>query len=280
MDPWWEGLPDRLARLAARWALVVDDPIGRGNTSLVIRCRVGEDRRAVLKLTPEAELTRAEASALRSWSPTGRVPRLLDADPADGALLLEAIERETPIAELGVAVDLGDVADLISALHDGGAPVVGDGIVTLADRVEFMFDHWAARHGARTDAPEVVSRDRVGRGRRLARRLAREDREPVLLHGDLHPYNVLDGGAARGLVAIDPRPCVGDRAFDTVDWVFWPKDDPGLWQVRCTRLATSLGLDPDRIWDWCRTFAAMLAATTAARGGPSDRVDAFLELAP
>ncbi|OUC96640.1 hypothetical protein CA984_14275 [Streptosporangium minutum] len=39
-----------------------------------------------------------------------------------------------------------------------------------------------------------------------------------LVHGDLHPGNVLDGGP-RGLVVIDPRPCVGDPAFDAVDWV-------------------------------------------------------------
>lgn len=32
----------------------------------------------------------------------------------------------------------------------------------------------------------------------------------VLLHGDLHPGNVLDGGAERGLMATGPKACVGD----------------------------------------------------------------------
>jgi streptomycin 6-kinase len=30
----------------------------------------------------------------------------------------------------------------------------------------------------------------------------------------LTPSSILDGGAERGLVAIDPAPCLGDPAFD------------------------------------------------------------------
>ena len=41
----------------------------------------------------------------------------------------------------------------------------------------------------------------------------------VLLHGDLHLRNVLAGPPGRELVAIDPRACVGDPAFDLVDWI-------------------------------------------------------------
>jgi streptomycin 6-kinase len=45
------------------------------------------------------------------------------------------------------------------------------------------------------------------RGRESALRLAAEPSARVLLHGDLTPVNILDGGVARGLVAIDPAPC-------------------------------------------------------------------------
>jgi streptomycin 6-kinase len=280
VEPWWESLPERLATLASRWALSLEEPVGRGNTSLVVRCRRRDDRAAVLKVTPDAELARAEARALRSWGPSGRVPEVWGYDATLGALLLEAIPNEVPLAELGVGVDLGDIAGLISALHHSGAPVVGDGVVWLADRVDFMFNYWTERFGNSSDVVAVVSVERVHRGYELAQTLAKHRDAPVLLHGDLHAYNVLDGGDTRGLVAIDPRPCVGDAAFDAVDWVFWPKDDPQNWRPRCTQLATALGIDRNRVWDWCRTFAAMLAATTATRGGRADRVDAFLALAP
>jgi streptomycin 6-kinase len=122
--------------------------------------------------------------------------------------------------------------------------------------------------------------DRLRRGHELARELAADAGERVLLHGDLHPGNVLDGGAVRGLVAIDPRLCLGDAAVDAVDWVFWAADDPGAWEPRSRDLAVALGLDHERLWAWCAAFAGMLATAEAARGASAHQVAALLALSP
>ncbi len=281
VEPWWERLPGVLAELAERWKLVVGDAVGRGNTSLVVRCRREDGRPAVLKLTPEVELGVAEASALRSWESSGRVPLVYDSDAASGALLLEAIPGETPLSESRAAVELTEIASLIGGLHRSGAPVLADGVVSLTARVEFIFEHWVERHGRRGEAAtRAVPVDRLRRGHELARGLAADAGVPVLLHGDLHPGNVLDGGEGRGLVAIDPRPCVGDAAFDVVDWVFWAVDDPGAWEPRSRALALALGLDRERLWGWCAALAAMLAAAEVAHGGRAERVAALLALSP
>ena len=100
------------------------------------------------------------------------------------------------------------------------------------------------------------------------------------MHGDLHPGNVLDGGVVRGLVAIDPRPCIGDAAVDAVDWVFWGADDPRAWEPRSRDLAAGLRLDHERLWAWSAAFAAMLATAQAARGASPDQVAALLALSP
>jgi streptomycin 6-kinase len=126
----------------------------------------------------------------------------------------------------------------------------------------------------------AVPVERLRRGHKLARGLVADAHVPVLLHGDLHPGNILDGGAARGLVAIDPRPCVGEAAVDAVDWVFWAVDDPRAWEPRSRDLALALGVDHERLWAWCVAFAAMLAASKAARGAAADEVAALLALAP
>jgi streptomycin 6-kinase len=281
VEPWWERLPGAIADLAARWDLVVGEAVGRGNTSLVIRCRRVDGRPAVLKLTPDAELGGAEAAALRRWEPSGRVPAVWGHDAAFGALLLEAIPDETPLAERRVVVDLDQVARLIDDLHGGGAPADADGWERLANRVEFIFELWIQRHGERGEAvTRAVPVERLRRGQLLARKLAADAGEQVLLHGDLHPGNVLDGGPVRGLVAIDPRPCVGDAAVDAVDWVFWAADDPGAWQQRSRHLAAALGLDHERLWAWCTAFAAMLATANAARGASAEQVAALLALSP
>ena len=121
--------------------------------------------------------------------------------------------------------------------------------MSLADRVECIFEHWIERHARRGEAvTRAVPVDRLRRGHALARALVADGGVPVLLHGDLHPGNVLDGGAARGLVAIDPRPCVGEAAFDAVDWVFWGMREPSGWRARSRELAPAPGVDPERVW--------------------------------
>jgi streptomycin 6-kinase len=274
LEPWWERLPGTLAELAARWELTVGDAVGRGNTSLVVRCRRCVDGRdAILKLIPDAGVARGEARALRTWQATARVPLLWASDDAAGALLLEAITGERTVAQTRTEVAVPEIAELIGALHRAGPP---PGVTPLADRLEFLFAHWIARQ--RDDASIVAAHLR--RGRRAARTLARDGGTQVLLHGDLHPANVLDGGAARGLVAIDPRPCLGDAAFDAIDWVFCGADEPASWQSRSRALAAGLDLDADRLWAWCRALAAMLAAGRAARGAPAAVVDSLLGLTP
>lgn len=280
MTPWWERLPDTISGLATRWELVVGEPVGRGGTSLVVRCRRRDGSRAMMKLSPEPRLATAEALALRAWEASGRVPAVWEYDAEVGALLLEGFPNETPLSELSEVGELGDVAGLIRALHGSGSPAIGGGLVSLAERVEFIFDHWTERHGGDPAVTGVVPLVRLARGREPALALAADDVAPVLLHGDLHPANVLDGGAERGLVAIDPRPCVGDPAFDGVDWVFWQAEGPDAWKARSQELATAIACDGERLWSWCASCAAILAAAEVARTGASSRVRGLLSLAP
>jgi hypothetical protein len=79
-------------------------------------------------------------------SPRGQVPLVWGYDAALGALLLEAIPSEIPLSELGMAVELDEVASLIGRLHRSGAPLVGTGVESFAERVEFIFEHWIERH--------------------------------------------------------------------------------------------------------------------------------------
>jgi streptomycin 6-kinase len=276
LETWWQALPAIVTEVSDRWGLRVDAPVGRGNTSLLLRCRRDDGSAAMLKLVPDRSLAVAEATALRSWESSGRVPEVWGYDADLGALLLEAIPGDT-MSESARQVALSEVAELIGALHRAGAPTVGQGVVLLAERVEFIFEHWTERYRDRPEVTDVVSLARLQRGRELARRLVASGDATVLLHGDLHPGNVLDGGQSRGLVAIDPRACVGEPAFDVVDWVFWNTRAPD-WESRSRDLATALGIERARVWAWCSAFAAMVAAGAAARG--ASEVEALLALGP
>jgi streptomycin 6-kinase len=276
---WWDRVPSILETLASRWELSIGDAVGRGNTSLVMRCRRADGRAAILKLSPEPALVEAEVGALRCWRRSRHVPALWAWDLPSSALLLEALPDEAPLSESSSRVSLDEVAALIAALHEVPMPTDTPGVVPLLERVDFIFALWSRRRRA-DDRESPVAPGRLERGHELARTLARGGGPPVLLHGDLHPGNVLNGGAGRGLVAIDPRPCIGDGAFDAADWVFWTAEAPADWEHTSRKLATALGYEPERLWAWCRAFAAGLASARAARSATDEEVATLLAIAP
>jgi streptomycin 6-kinase len=92
--------------------------------------------------------------------------------------------------------------------------------------------------------------------------------------------NVLDGGEERGLVAIDPAPCLGDPAFDAIDLVLWRARDVDTIRARAKRLAPAIGAEAGRLLAWCAAFAAMTALEIAEASGDSrERIEPFLAVA-
>src|SRR5262249_41551806 len=98
------------------------------------------------------------------------------------------------------------------------------------------------------------------RAHALARELAADQPACLLLHGDLHPGNVLDGGPQRGLVAIDPRACAGDPAFDAADWVVLGAEDRGDVERNLEALARAGGGARRRLAGWCAAFPPLYAS--------------------
>lgn len=271
VEPWFDGLPAVLADLAGRWAIEWGPLVRRGSMSVVIRCRAA-GRQAVLKVAPERMRLADEAAALARWT-TAHVPELLAVDEAVGALLLEAIAPGTPVADAAEHPGAEAVGALMRALHGAGGP---SSFPPLTARVVHLFDSGLKPYERRPELREVIPPELYERGRRLALRLAADPTPRVLLHGDLTPANTLDGGRERGLVAIDPAPCVGDPAFDAIDFVLWRADDVATIEARAEQLAAGIGADAGRLHDWCAAFAAMVALEVAEGGGSAEPL---LELA-
>src|SRR4051812_32354465 len=98
IDPWFEALPAVLAELGERWEIEWGPVVRRGSMSVVVRCETANGQPAVLKVSPARERVAHEASALARWRTT-HVPAVLAVDESVGALLIEAVEPGTPIAE-------------------------------------------------------------------------------------------------------------------------------------------------------------------------------------
>src|SRR5205823_8102523 len=121
---------------------------------------------------------------------------------------------------------------------------------SVADRVAYLFAAWARERQNDPNQVALVPHELYDRGRRLALRLADEPSPTVLLHGDFTPVNILDGGRRRGLVAIDPAPCLGDPAFEAIDLLFWQAGDLDTINRRAEVLAPAIGVDVTRLLDW------------------------------
>ena len=272
---WFDALPSVLRALAERWQLELGPPIPRGSVSVVYWCRLADGRSAVLKVSPDRARVAFEAAALTGWH-TVHSPAVLARDAPRGALLLEAIEPGTPLVVSARYPALERVADLLGALHRG----VPDGAYPpVEQRVAALFASSATLYDRHDELAARIPPELYARGRRLAGRLAQEAGWRVLLHGDLTPSNLLDGGA-RGLVAIDPAPCRGDAAFDAVDLLLWQAEDGATIAARSAQLAAATGLAAERLRGWCVAFAAMVALEVGSQGtGPPARIAALLELA-
>lgn len=294
-DAWCDALPGTVAEFARRWELEPVAQLGGGTSRVVVSRRAG-DATVYLKLTPDPAVATQEAGALRLWDGCCRTPALLAADPARGALLLAEVAAPgggaAPVLSGAGPVRLPRVAEVLSALRTR-APGPRSPLPSLSRRVDFVFDLTRRRLAAAGDGGAPMKRSGGSGGfgedlvpaalvdacHRTAATLAASG-PALLVHGDLHAGNVLDAGARRGFVAIDPRPSVGDPDFDAVDWALDGITSDDALRERIRTLAELVpGLDGDRLLGWCRACAVVIAGPRAARGRDDEATRWLLTLA-
>lgn len=277
---WLDTLPGRVAGYLERWELRPERVFTPGGQiSMIVLVRRADGTPAVLKagmVTPE---TLHESAALAHWDGRGAV-RLLDADPAEGVLLLERLQGEVSLRSLPEPRAMLEAAAILRRLWVA-PPVDGHPFVPVAERTASLVttlrerreQPWAA------EVRHLVDEALEARERALA-----EPVEPVLLHGDYHHGNVLAGDRTPWL-AIDPKPLVGDPAYDLA-WLTRDRLDtlaaaPGAESAarrRISKLADSLDVDRDRLRAWT-VFRAVEAGVWGLSVGDRDGAELLLEFA-
>jgi streptomycin 6-kinase len=211
---WLATLPEQIAALAARWSLVLGEPLlPGGQCAWVAPARDPAGRELVLKAGWRHVEAEHEADALRLWDGDGAV-RCLAEETFDNtiALLLERCLPGTPLK---------------SALPEPDQDVV------LAALLRRLWDHqppehhpFQPLHAVCDDWADSFERDFESNDRGLEAGLARDAiallhelprsaGDAVLLCTDLHGENVL-AAEREPWLAIDPKPFVGDPAYDAV----------------------------------------------------------------
>jgi len=242
---WRRGLPALVRSVLDDWRLEPDGYRGLGECALVLGVRTADGRAAAVKFGwPHPEST-YEHVALRLWDGAGAV-RLIRADPARGVLLLErAGPADLTTVSVETACDV--IAGLYPRLH---RPATGQ-----LDRLSTLCARWSTELAALpTDSP--APHRLISQASSLAADLASDpSTDGVLLHGDLHYFNVLSSRREPWL-AIDPKPISGHPSYEVAPllWNRWNDavssgDVRNAMRSRMFRMVDATGLDPHRVRD-------------------------------
>jgi streptomycin 6-kinase len=193
-----------VAELVDEWSLELEPPFEPAHISLVVPARREDGAAAVLKINfPEPE-SEHEADALEQWDGVGAA-RLLDRDDERRALLVERCRPGTPLWEVDEGEANQVAAGVLVQLWEGRP---GGGFRSLADEAACWAESLPATwEAAGRPFERALLDEAVG-----FLRSAAPPGDAALLHQDLHGGNILR--SERGWLAIDPKPLVGERAFD------------------------------------------------------------------
>jgi streptomycin 6-kinase len=264
---WLADLPARVAELERAWSLMAGRAFeADGYVSWVAPVRLEDGTEAVLKIGIPHPEARDEALALRVIDGDGAV-RLLRASEDGFTLLLERCVPGTNLWALGEKEGNAVGAGVLKRLWREPPP--GATFQPLSElAAEWCEELPRTRPDAGYDAALVAH------AVQLARELAATQPRKVLVHGDFHPGNVL-AAEREPWLAIDPKPLVGDPAYDLAQWLgnraeeAEQSPEPAArlrWQI--DQFSDLLALDPARVagwafvkslgWDWGPSVARIL----------------------
>ncbi len=247
---WLKRLPSLIADCAQRWSLRVlppFDPLSYNYVAPAVRID-GTD--VVLKVgVPNPELL-TEIEALRLFGGRGIV-QLLDADPEQGILLLERLKPGTLLSSLTDDEQATSIA--VQVMQQLWRPVPPEHPFPTVGRWAAGLQRLRDRFDGGTGPFPAAW---VERAERLFAELIKSMAEPVLLHGDLHHFNIL-AAERQPWLALDPKGVVGEPAYEVGALLRNPfphilsVPQPGrVLARRVDQLAEELGFDRARLVGW------------------------------
>jgi streptomycin 6-kinase len=244
---WLDELPSQVESLAQEWSLTLGSTLRGGHAAFVVEATTADGVAAVLKIGvpgTRRDLT-FEATALRLANGDGCASLLRD-DLDRGALLLERLGAALYDVVPDPTTRHDMMCDILARLWrpvspDLGLPTGADKALEYSDLLPRLWEEtgYACSEATVEDALACLVR----------RRRAHDDRDAVLVHGDVHDLNVLQA-AYGGYKLIDPGGYRAERAYDLGTIIRCnPGSDDHLYD-RANRLAARAGVDAGAIWDW------------------------------
>lgn len=199
---WLAQLPQLLAYLSRSLPLEIFPVAHKLSYNLVLPVQY-KGQAAILKLSPKHPDFTREVRCVQTYAGQG-MARCLDSDCEAAWMLLEALEDDmlsTQPEAQSVRLAAGVMQSLHQIPYDSGA------FPQLREWAK-GFERLRAAHGG---ACGPFDSELIARAEAIYHRRA-EDEPQVLIHGDLHHFNILRRGGQ--WKAIDPKGLIGPRAFE------------------------------------------------------------------
>jgi streptomycin 6-kinase len=247
---WLEDLPKRIEEISDRWSLTVGPPVDNLSYNYVATATRSHGKEAVLKLGPSNSELTTELEALRLYEGVG-IACLLESDPGAGAMLLERLRPGQMLSTL----DDDDAASSVAAgiMRQLWRPLpLNHQFPTLVRWFRDLTDLRGKFNGGTGPIPSHLFEGAES----IFADLITSQGTPVLLHGDIHHYNILTAQRSPWL-AIDPKGIAGEREFDTAQYLLnpWPhllqRPNPKrILARRIDQFSEELGFDRARVRGW------------------------------
>jgi streptomycin 6-kinase len=266
---WLDNLPRLLKQCESRWGLKIDPPLTPFSYNYVAPAALEDGQEIIIKLgVPNPELT-SEILALQTYDGRGSV-HLVAADPRAGILLLERLTPGRMLSELALQNDEKATRIAAGVMKRLWQPLpAGHKFITIAQWAKGFKRLRDQFNGGTGPFPAALVREAEA----IYKHFLADSPKEVLLHGDLHHFNILSAGREPWL-AIDPKGIAGDPAYDAgallrnpVPEVFnWPDLDK-IQSRRLDILAEELQIHRWRIQQWAYAQVVLSAWWTFEEEG-------------
>jgi streptomycin 6-kinase len=267
-DEWLNALPSILEEVSEKWSLTLQAPFEDMAYNYVAPATCDDDTDVVLKVgVPNPEL-QTEIIALGQFKGKGAV-RLLETEPNLGAMLLERLNPGEALFHLNDDEHATrEAIKVMTSLHEASPD--DENLPTVADWAKGLKRLRTTFKGGTGPFPRHLVELAEG----ILGDLLPSMDNSVLLHGDLHHWNILSAERAPWL-AIDPKGVIGEVAYESGAWIRNPFPDILEWsnareviKRRIDQFAMDLALDRDRISGWSLVQLVLAAWWSYEEGDP------------
>lgn len=248
-ESWTAGLPKLIERCAGRFGLTAEAPYADLSWNYLLRASRHDGSPVVLKCSfLKEELTR-EIEVLRAYAGRGAV-EVIDADDDWGVAVLQLADPGTPLSEIEDDALAAEIfCEVFRRLHETSD--IGIGVPSIKEHFAAIERYRERLGGAGEQGP--LPDNWVENAEECLAYLIATTERAVLLHGDLHHFNILRQGD-EGWAVIDPKGIIGDIHFDTIQYLLNFEDRGGtreqVLERRIAIMSERLGLDTRRIGMW------------------------------